>query len=178
MGKRAPADEKPFNPVEAALDRSVLANDPPPPEPTSLVTSSHFPLSQEGSEEQTKDEGEQPESRPHPKLLRRLQLHVPIPQPEKLNREKRVLLTQAEEREIERLVSRVAAEVSTPVKLSHLLRACVTMLRHAEDQIADHARQAGSLMRPSNGDPAALAEFEYRLAKILSAAFRDAERLR
>jgi hypothetical protein len=25
MGKRAPADEKPFNPVEAALVRSVLA---------------------------------------------------------------------------------------------------------------------------------------------------------
>jgi DNA repair ATPase RecN len=103
---------------------------------------------------------------------------MPEPQPDKLNREKRVLLTQAEEREIERLVSRVAAEVSTPVKLSHLLRACVTLLRHAEDQVADQARQAGTLTRPSNGDPAVLAEFEHRLAQIPSAAFRDIERLR
>src|SRR5262249_19879327 len=111
-------------------------------------------------------------------LLRGLQIRTPAPRPDKLNREKRVLLTQAEEHEIERLVSRVAAEVSTPVKLSHLLRACVTLLRHAEDQIADQARQSGTLTRPSNGDPAALAEFEYRLAQILSAAFRDAARLR
>jgi hypothetical protein len=87
-------------------------------------------------------------------------------------------LTQAEEQEIEHLVSRVAAEVSTPVKLSHLLRACVMLLRHAEDQVVDQARQLGTLTRPSNGNPAALAEFEYRLAQILSAAFRDAERLR
>jgi hypothetical protein len=58
------------------------------------------------------------------------------------------------------------------------LRACVTLLRHTEEQIVDHARQTGSLTRPSNGDPAALAEFEFRLAQILSAAFRDAARLR
>jgi DNA repair ATPase RecN len=105
-------------------------------------------------------------------------MQTPGPQPDKLNREKRVLLTQAEEREIERLVSRLAEELATPVKLSHLLRACVTLLRHTEEQIADHARQTGSLTRPSNGDPAALAEFEFRLAQILSAAFRDAARLR
>jgi hypothetical protein len=58
------------------------------------------------------------------------------------------------------------------------LRACVTLLRHAEEQIVDQARHTGSLTRPSNGDPAALAEFEFRLAQILSAAFRDAARLR
>jgi hypothetical protein len=178
MGKRAPADEKPFNPVEAALVRSVLANDLPPPEPTAPALSSVPLLPQLSPAEQTKDGERKTDGGPHSKPLRRLQLRTPVPQPEKLNREKRVLLTQAEEREIERLVSRVAAEVSTPVKLSHLLRACVTMLRHAEDQIADHARHAGTLMRPSNGDPAALADFEYRLAQILSAAFRDAERLR
>jgi len=177
MGKRAPADEKPFNPVEAALVRSVLANEIPPPEPPSPALSSAPLLTQLSPREQPKDEGKT-DGVPHPKPLRRLQRQTLVPQPEKLNREKRVLLTQAEEREIERLVSRIAAEVSTPVKLSHLLRACVTMLRHAEDQIADHARRAGTLMRPSNGDPAALDEFEYRLAQILSAAFRDAERLR
>jgi hypothetical protein len=171
MGKRAPTDEKPFNPVEAALVRSVLASEPPQPESSTVAVR---PVTIEKGE----GEAAQLNGAARPKLLRGLQMRMPEPRPDKLNREKRVLLTQTEEHEIERLVSRVAAEVSTAVKLSHLLRACVTLLRHAEDQIADQARQAGTLTRPSNGDPAALAEFEYRLAQILSAAFRDAERLR
>jgi hypothetical protein len=140
MGKRAPADEKPFNPVEAALVRSVLAPEPPPPEMPSVPVQSS-PV----TEERRKEEASRPNGPARPKLLRGVQLHPAAPRPDKLNREKRVLLTQAEEHEIERLVSRVAAEVSTPVKLSHLLRACVTLLRHAEDQIADQARQAGAL---------------------------------
>jgi len=172
MGKRAPADEKPFNPVEAALVRSVLAPEPPPE--TSVVSVPPAVV----SEGNRAGEASPSNGTARPKVLRGLHLHPPTLRPDKLTREKRVLLTQAEEQELERLVSRVATEVATPVKLSHVLRACVTLLRHAEDQIADHARQAGTLTRPSNGDPAALAEFEYRLAQILSAAFRDAERLR
>jgi hypothetical protein len=175
MGKRAPADEKPFNPVEAALVRSVLAPEPPPPElplvPVQPQTATAEIREREGESAWTNGTA-------RPKMLRGLQIRTQAPQLDKLNREKRMLLTNAEEREIERLVSRVAEEVSTPVKLSHLLRACVTLLCHAEDQIVDQARHAGTLTRPSNGDPAALAEFEYRLAQILSAAFRDAERLR
>ena len=38
MGKRVPVDEKPFNPVEAALIRSVMAEEPPPPEPLARIT--------------------------------------------------------------------------------------------------------------------------------------------
>lgn len=173
MGKRAPADEPPFNPVEAALVRSVLAAEPPAPE--APIVSVRPPSV---TEELPVKADSQRDGATRPKLLRGLQLRMPNPQPDKLNREKRVLLTQAEEREVERVVARLAEEVSTPVKLSHLLRACVTLLRHTEEQIVDHARQTGSLTRPSNGDPAALAEFEFRLAQILSAAFRDAARLR
>ena len=173
MGKRAPADERPFNPVEAALVRSVLAQEPPPPEASMVAVRTPAV-----TEELPGKDSAQVDSASRPKMLRRLQLRTPIPQPDKLNREKRVLLTQAEEREVERVVARLAEEISTPVKLSHLLRACVTLLRHAEEEIIDHARQTGSLSRPSNGDPAALAEFEFRLAQILSAAFRDATRLR
>src|SRR5919202_660149 len=163
MGKRAPADEKPFNPVEAALVRSVLAPEPPAPELPPISVQPPMVTEHKGEEKSAHTE-----SITRPRVLRGLQIRTPAPRPDKLSREKRVLLTQAEEHEVERLVSRVAAEVATPVKLSHLLRACVTLLRHAEDQIADHARQAGTLTRPSNGDPAALAEFEYRLAQILS----------
>ncbi len=173
MGKRAPADERPFNPVEAALIRSVLAPEPPPPE-APMVTVRPPALTEESPGEGSSHA----DGMARPKLLRGLQLRTPIPQADKLNREKRVLLTQAEEGEVERVVARLAKELATPVKLSHLLRACVTLLRHAEEQVADHARLTGPLTRPSNGDPAALADFEFRLAQILSAAFRDAARLR
>ena len=76
---------------------------------------------------------------------------------EKLSREKRVLLTLAEEREIERLVARVAEELATPVKLSHMLRAYMTLLLHAEGEITKRARLTGPLHRPPNGDAVALA---------------------
>jgi hypothetical protein len=101
-----------------------------------------------------------------------------IPTIEKLTREKRVLLTFSEEREIERLVARVAEGLATPVKLSHFLRAYMTLLLHAENELTKRARQAVPLHRPPNGDPVALAQFEHRLAQILSAAFRDAPPLR
>ena len=173
MGKRVPPDEKPFNPVEAALVRSVLAPDPPLPEPLPVSTQPAIqpPPKREQATVLADIETEQ-------RLLRGIQSTPRSPEPNKLSREKRVLLTQAEERETERLVNRLASELSTPLKLSHLLRACVTLLRHAEDQIADQARQVAPLTRPSNGDPVALAQFEFRLAQILSAAFRDAVRLR
>ena len=175
MGKRVPVDEKPFNPVEAALIRSVMAEEPPPPEPIVRIT----PPSIEDLHSAKENEVQEPNGNTHQGLQRREITTSPQGLPDgKLNREKRVLLTQPEERELERLVNRLAGELSTPVKLSHLLRACVTLLRHAEDQIADQARQAGPLTRPSNGDPVALADFEHRLARILSAAFRDATRIR
>jgi len=174
MGKRVPEDEKPFNPVEAALVRSVLAEEPPAAEPIARLGLPSIGL--RNASENEKQDLNGYELKKSPRREPTSDPHVLLEG--KLNREKRVLLSQPEERELERLVNRVAGELSTPVKLSHLLRACVTLLRHAEDQIADQARQAGPLTRPSNGDPAALAEFEHRLARILSAAFRDAERLR
>lgn len=175
MGKRVPVDEKPFNPVEAALIRSVMAEEPPPPEPIVRITPPSM-----GDIPSVKENGVQElNGTTHLGPPRREITSSSKAIPDgKLNREKRVLLTQPEERELERLVNRLAGELSTPVKLSHLLRACVTLLRHAENQIADQARQAGPLTRPSNGDSVALADFEHRLAQILSSAFRDATRIR
>src|SRR2546426_8895650 len=105
MGKRAPADERPFNPVEAALVRSVLAQEPPPPEGSMVAVRTPAV-----TEELPGKDSAQVDSASRPKMLRRLQLRTPIPQPDKLNREKRVLLTQAEEREVERVVARLAEE--------------------------------------------------------------------
>jgi hypothetical protein len=175
MGKRVAPDERPYRPVEEALVRSVLD----PQEDTSI--------------------GEQPQANGLPQVSRPLETDAvagiprqgilagiqgnghdssPTSTAEKLSREKRVLLTLAEEREIERLVARVAEELATPVKLSHMLRAYMTLLLHAEGEITKRARLTGPLHRPPNGDAVALARFEHQLAKILSAAFRDAPPLR
>ena len=54
----------------------------------------------------------------------------------------------------------------------------MTLLLHAEGEITKRARLTGPLHRPPNGDAVALARFEQQLAKILSAAFRDAPPLR
>jgi hypothetical protein len=93
-------------------------------------------------------------------------------------REKRVVLSRDEERDIEQLVARMSDGMRTSLKLSHVLRAAVAVLLHAEGQLISRAESAGQLQRPSNWDPVALAEFEYELAKILSQALRDAPLLR
>ena len=92
---------------------------------------------------------------------------------DKRSREKRVLLTRGEERDIERLVSRVAGEVATPVKLSHMLRASIFLMLHAEEELIERARKV-TLTRPGNGDAPQLAEFERGLTEVLSNALREA----
>jgi hypothetical protein len=175
MGKRVSADERPYRPVQEALVRSVLD----PHETTDMAepTSNNGPLREHGPlvAPAVEHASEQEPLAGIPGKSHSVSL---TPLAEKLSREKRVLLTLAEEREIERLVARVAEELATPVKLSHILRAYMTLLIHAEGEITKRARLTGSLHRPPNGDPVALARFEHQLAKILSAAFRDAPPLR
>ncbi len=104
---------------------------------------------------------------------------VPDLAPEKLSREKRVLLSLAEDREFERCVDRIAEGFGgTPVKFSHVIRACLTVIRHAEGEVIRRAQEVGQLTRPPNGDTMALAEFEHELAKVLAQAFHDAPALR
>jgi hypothetical protein len=174
MAKRVPQDEKPYRPVQEALVRAVMNHQMTEQEaaPTEVAGSQRTAALLEELPTPPRTVGEgvgEPE---------RDEKTAPMPTIEKLTREKRVLLTFSEEREIERLVGRVAEEIATPVKLSHFLRAYMTLLLHAENEITKRARQAVPLHRPPNGDPVALAQFEHRLAQILSAALRDAPPLR
>jgi hypothetical protein len=84
----------------------------------------------------------------------------------------------SEEHEVERLVSRIAAELRTPVKLSHILRACITMVLHAEGELVDQAKRFPGLTRPGNGNAPELAEFEHKLSQLVAQAFREAPPLR
>ncbi len=97
---------------------------------------------------------------------------------EKFDQEKRILFTRSENQALDRLVFSLACRLNTQVKTSHLLRAVVSLLLHAEDEIDKRAGEVGALTRPPNGDPKALQRFERELASIVSAALRDAGPLR
>jgi hypothetical protein len=97
---------------------------------------------------------------------------------EKLSREKRVLLTATEDRELERLVADMAAELGTALKASHVLRATVSLLDHAREELVKQSRKVGPIKRPANNDPAALAAFEHFLAQVVEVAIRNTRPLR
>ena len=98
----------------------------------------------------------------------------PAPVPLKARcREKRVLVDADEDAQIEGQVQRLAAELGTPLKLSHVLRALLLLLRRAEPNVLARARPAAFLTRPPNGDLEGLAKFEEQIAGLLAAAFRE-----
>jgi hypothetical protein len=171
MAKRVSPDEKPYRPVDDALVRSVLN-----PEPA--------------TESDEQGEGTEPpqvfnSGQSSPKLFtiqgrKGQQEHEPpkkvekAPESsEKLTREKRVLLTASEEREIERIVDEMAEGLGTSLKLSHVLRASVTLICNAREELIKQSRKAGPLKRPPNGDTAAVAVFEHYLAQLIETAFRN-----
>ena len=133
------------------------------------------------------DSGDSMPQRERDVALKHRVLQIPEPhipprsegvQAERRCREKRVVLSRSEERQIERLTDRMADELRTSLKLSHLMRATVSVLLHAEEEIMRRLQGSTPLERPSNWDPVALAQFEQELAKILSHALRDAPPLR
>lgn len=91
---------------------------------------------------------------------------------ERLTREKRVLLTPSEERDLNTFLLDLGAALGTQVQLSHLLRASIELFKHARGEILEEARKTPGLHRPANVYRIALATFERRLAHLLLAAFR------
>jgi len=144
MAKRVPETEKPYRPVEASLVRSVLSS-----------------RNSDAEKESSETEAERGPSTP------------PFVE-EKMEREKRMLLTPSEEKEIDQLVTRLASELGTSVKLSHMLRACTTLLLNCQNDLLRHAQNAPRLVRPANGNLSRIAEFDRALARIVTAAISDA----
>jgi hypothetical protein len=93
---------------------------------------------------------------------------------EKFDQEKRILFTRSESQAIDRLVVAVASRLNAQVKVSHVIRALVGLLLHAEAEIDRRAGETGPLVRPANGDAQGLQRFEREIAKIIAAALRDA----
>jgi hypothetical protein len=173
MAKRAPANETPYSPLDADLARSVMDGATSPETPSakpSVVRAagrSRHPRTDPSGKENVV---EHPASRPPTAEVKK--------EKSRLSREKRVLLSAEEEREIERLVDRVGEGLGTSLKLSHLLRACMSLLCHAESELHAAAATLGPIIRPANRDAIALAQFESNLARLLSKALRDAVPIR
>jgi len=167
MAKRAPTDEKPYSPVRAALVDAVVRGvgekgtptvvDAKPEEGERVV---QLPVTKRSRKErdQREDKAKAPRDR--------------------LEREKRVLLSRSEEVAVGELVQRLSACGTSGLKLSHLLRASVLLLRHAEQELVDRVKRATDLVRPPNDNALALAEFERRVAQELAAAIRASPPLR
>jgi len=181
MAKRAPKSERPFNPLDESLVRSVIgggASTGRSSEPEGQ--GGNVAVAEPPAREVAPDRHSNVVSMPEQKVATR---PVSAPRAEltyvdRRDREKRVLLTQTEERELDRLVERMASELGTRIKLSHVLRACYLVLMHAEDEILERARRAPAISRPGNGNAPELIAFEREVATLLAAAFREAAPLR
>lgn len=96
---------------------------------------------------------------------------------DKLIRQKRLMLSLAEEKAIEKLVTRLGDTLGTPIRMSHVLRACLHVLHHAEPQIVRRAAST-KLTRPPNEMAAVLGDFERQLARLLLMSFKESGRLK
>jgi len=169
MAKRAPTDEAPYSPVRAALVDAVARGagekgTPSPPDdaqPAGGERVLQLPVSPKRSRKE-KEERVLPADRPR----------------ERLEREKRVLLSRSEEAAVGELVQRLSANGAASLKLSHLLRASILILRHCEHELVERVKRATDLIRPPNDNPLALAEFEHRVAQEFAAAIRSSPPLR
>jgi hypothetical protein len=182
MAKRVPPEEKPYRPVDAALVGNVLAG--PPPRPTVVPQA---PAEREVSAPahdlrplltRRRPTGDESAGTTEGNPTDRVPKLVGSSRVERLSRMKRILLTPSEDRELERVVQTIGDELQTSLKFSHVMRACMSILRHAEQEIAIQAHRASPLRRPPNEDPIALAEFEHRLSQLLLAGLKAAPPIR
>jgi hypothetical protein len=93
---------------------------------------------------------------------------------ERLTKANKFLTTPREKLELDRLAAMVSGALGVSVRPSHLIRACLIHLLHAEPQIIRRAQNQTPLRRPSNTEAVAIAEFDQMIAQILHHAFREA----
>jgi hypothetical protein len=171
MAKRAPTDEKPYRPlldpgvVNAAIAGAVHRVE-------HGVASKVIELTRAETPRVTTTASPSPPPAP----LHGAGRALPSPQPlaEKFDQEKRILFTRPESQAIDRLVTGLATRLNTQVKVSHVVRALVTLLLNAGAEVDFRAGESGPLVRPPNGDARALQQFERSIARIFAAALRDA----
>jgi hypothetical protein len=185
MAKRAAADEQPYRPlldaslVSAAL--SQVVNPAPPAKEKEVLRPGTVPpkvIDIPRAEPSRRIEQIQAEQAVQTVTPEREAGRVSQELVEKFDQEKRILFTRGETQAIDRLVTTLAGRLNAQVKVSHVIRALVALLLHADAAIDKRAGEAGPLVRPPNGDALALQRFEIEIATILAAGMRDAGPIR
>lgn len=182
MAKRAPVGEEPYRPLlDAGAIAAALTRTPQAP-PVALSQASPAKVIDIGVGESPAHDSRstvQEAQVPRPFGTEKSGRPAPVLQSvEKLDQEKRMLLTRSESMALERVVSSLASRVNAQVKLSHVLRSFVTLLLHAEKEVDRRAGEVVGITRPANGDFKALQKFEREIANIIAAGFRDSPPLR
>ena len=154
MAKRAPEEERDFNPIQATLVRAAVAS-------AQAMTQTSIPK----------------ETLPLAENEATAGADLPVVAPIKPPRQQRFLLSWEDEQALGALTHELSEAVGTPVKLSNVLRSCVMLIRHSEEEIVRNAGKARPLIRPANNDQAAVAAFEHRIAQVFQVGFREAKHL-
>lgn len=190
MAKRAAPDEQPYRPLlDAALVSAALSQVPTPaPAPAAPPRVMELTRPVAPAAKVTESPRIEPARRieqiqaeqatPHAAGPIREEGRAPQALVEKFDQEKRILFTRGETQAIDRLVTSLAGRLNAQVKVSHVIRALVALLLHADAEIDKRAGEAGPLVRPPNGDALALQRFELEIARILAAGMRDAGPIR
>ncbi|MCO6438141.1 MAG: hypothetical protein J5J06_13690 [Phycisphaerae bacterium] len=175
-------DEKPFRPLETSLVQAVMQGSAAvksepvvEQEPEVEVDPPRQLAAGEGTEANRPVHDIRP---PAPRRVQRTTPSPVSPLAERMEREKRVLLTPTEERALERVVANIGAELGTSLKLSHVLRSCIRLVINAEHELVERARATGRVVRPPNGDLHAIEAFEKVIAGVLQTGIRGSRPVR
>lgn len=182
MAKRAAPNEQPFRPLldtnmvskliqQDYSDESEPENDHRPSGPTAKIV--EMPLAEISQRERYSQTDRDMALRHNESSSKHL-----APLARKLEGEKRILFTQQETQSLDRLIASLAIRLQCQVKVSHVVRALVALLLHAESHVDKRAGETGPLVRPSNADAQAIQTFEKEIAKLIAGALRDAGPLR
>ena len=165
MAKRVSPEEKPFNPVEEALTRSVLQPEtdqeqvpPPAPQPAKVVAIGSKKADAPKVKTQ-EDEGPKEDAVNH----------------KKLSQVRRFLVTEEENFTIEQLATNIGRRLGTGIDVSHLLRAMTTLLLNSSEELLKQSDKMNGLKRPSNKDAAGLVAFEHNLTRLVDRAIRNSK---
>jgi len=190
MAKRTPPEEQEYRPVSEHLARSVLAHrarpvpqsdepsgadEAPGPEPTREVEPEAAPQDGKAQDAPTLKVL-------RPKKAKGARGGEPAKEPVRAKRkemtvEKRMMVSIDEDRLFEELVSGIRRELRVKANGSNVLRACVTLLFHVQDELLKQCRRMEPPQPPRKDDPTSIRVFEEHLARLFDSAIRNTKSL-
>lgn len=189
MAKQAPPEEREYRPVSEQLARSVLSHRARVAPPNDEQPKPDEPPASEPTPED-KPEPEVPEAKPqtaplkvvHPKRGRASKASEPAREPVRAKRkemtiERRMVVTPSENELFDELVRGIKRELRVTVNASNVLRACLTLLNHVQDELLKQCRRGAAPQAPRKDDPTSIQVFEEHLARLIDSAIRNTKSL-